>query len=125
VDDDPNVPELVRQFLEGERYAIDWAPDGAAGLERIAQARPSAILLDLVMPRMDGLAFLDALRREHAYKDIPVIVLTGKSLSAADRRMFQERALGLIEKHGFDRDDLIREVRRVLPPAKAVASAAG
>jgi PAS domain S-box-containing protein len=122
VDDDPNVPELVQQLLEGERYAVDWAPDGAAGLERIAQAPPSVILLDLLMPRMDGLAFLDALQHNAGYKDIPVIVLTGKSLSSVDRRMLQERVRGLIEKHGFDREELIREIRRASPAAESVAA---
>src|SRR5262249_22201289 len=49
IDDDSNVPELVRQSLEGERYTIEWAADGVAGLDHIAQARPSLILLDLLM----------------------------------------------------------------------------
>jgi signal transduction histidine kinase/DNA-binding response OmpR family regulator len=114
VDDDPNVAELVRQLFEGESFTIDWAPDGAAGLERIAQVRPGVILLDLVMPRMDGFAFIEALQRDAAHRDIPVIVLTAMSLPPADRRMLQERVLGLIEKHGLDREALIREVRRAL-----------
>ena len=117
VDDDPNVAELVRQLLEGEGYTIDCASDGTAGLERIAQARPSVILLDLLMPRMDGLTFLDALQGDKALKTIPVIVLTAKSLSAADRGILQERVLGLIEKRGLDPEALIREVRRALPEA--------
>jgi CheY-like chemotaxis protein len=115
VDDDPNVVELVRQLLEGERCTIDWAPDGAAGLERIVQAPPGLILLDLLMPRMDGLAFLDALQTDAAHKDIPVVVLTSKSLDSADRGMLKERVLGLIKKHGLDREALIREIRRALP----------
>ena len=122
VDDDPNVAELVRQLFEGEHCTIDWAPDGAAGLEHIAQARPGVILLDLVMPRMDGFAFLDALQRDAAHKDIPVIVLTAKSLDSADRRMLQERVLGLIEKHGLDREALIREVRRALSVRRSSGS---
>jgi signal transduction histidine kinase/CheY-like chemotaxis protein len=115
VDDDPNVVELVRQLLEGERCTIDWAPGGAAGLERIVQAPPGLILLDLLMPRMDGLAFLDALQTDAAHKDIPVVVLTSKSLDSADRGMLKERVLGLIKKHGLDREALIREIRRALP----------
>ena len=115
VDDDPNVVELVRQLLEGERCTIDWAPDGAAGLERIVQAPPGVILLDLLMPRMDGLALLDALQNDAAHKNIPVVVLTSKSLDSADRGMLKERVLGLIEKHGLDREALIREIRRALP----------
>jgi CheY-like chemotaxis protein len=115
VDDDSNVPELVRQSLEGESYMIEWASDGVAALERITQVRPSLILLDLLMPRMDGLAFLDALRADVAHREIPVIVLTAKSLTVGERQMLQERVLGLIEKHGFNREDLIRQVRRALP----------
>jgi signal transduction histidine kinase/CheY-like chemotaxis protein len=126
VDDDPNIPELVRQLFEDEHFTIDWAADGAAGLEYLAQARPDVILLDLVMPRMDGLAFLDALERNSAYKEIPVIMLTAESLSPTDRRMLQERVLGLIEKRGLDREALIQELRRALAVGEAAeASAAG
>jgi adenylate cyclase len=115
VDDDPNVAELVRQWLEGEGCTINWAPDGVAGLERIAQARPGVIFLDLLMPRMDGFAFLDALQADAVHRDIPVIVLTAKSLTDADRRLLQERVLSLIDKRGLDREAVIREVRRALP----------
>jgi len=115
VDDDPNVVELVRQLLEGEQCVIDWAPDGVAGLERIVQAPPGVILLDLLMPHMDGFAFLDLLRDDPAHQDIPVVVLTSKSLDSADRRMLKERVLGLIEKHGLDREALMREIQRALP----------
>jgi signal transduction histidine kinase/CheY-like chemotaxis protein len=120
IDDDPNVPDLVGQLLGNEHYMIDWSPDGAAGLERISQLRPSLILLDLVMPQMDGLAFLDALQADPTRKDIPVIVLTAKSLSDDERRILQARTLGLLEKHGIDRKALIGEIRRALPTVEAV-----
>jgi signal transduction histidine kinase/CheY-like chemotaxis protein len=120
VDDDSNVPELVRQLLEGESCSIEWAPDGVVGLERIAHVRPSLILLDLLMPRMDGLTFLNVLQADAGLRDIPVIVLTAKSLTIGERQTLQDRVLGLVEKHGFKREDLIREVRRVLPLAKSV-----
>ncbi|XYD08006.1 response regulator [Methylobacterium sp. NMS12] len=115
IDDDPNVPDLVRQLLDSERCTVDWVADGAAGLERIAQARPSVILLDLLMPRMDGLAFLDALQADPSARSIPVVVLTAASLDSAERGMLRERVLGLIDKSGLDRAALVREVRRVLP----------
>ena len=111
--------DLVRQLLEGERCAVDWAPDGAAGLERINQARPGVILLDLLMPQMDGLAFLNLLQDDPAHKDIPVVVLTSKSLDSAERTMLKERVLGLVEKHGLDREALIREIQRALPVQQA------
>jgi CheY-like chemotaxis protein len=80
------------------------------------------ILLDLVMPRMDGLAFLDALERNAAYKEIPIIILTAESLSPTDRRMLQERVLGLIEKRGLDREALIQELQRALPVGEPSAA---
>jgi PAS domain S-box-containing protein len=115
IDDDPNVPDLVRQLLDSEHCTVDWVADGAAGLERIAQARPSVILLDLLMPRMDGLTFLDALQADPVARTIPVVVLTAASLDTAERGMLRERVLGLIDKSGLDRAALVREVRRVLP----------
>ena len=71
------------------------------------------------MPRMDGLAFLDAVSGDPRYRDIPVIVLTAKTLGESERAMLQERVLGLIEKHGLDREALMREVRSVLPACAA------
>jgi PAS domain S-box-containing protein len=115
IDDDPNVPDLVRQLLDAEHCTVDWAPDGAAGLERVAQARPSVILLDLLMPRMDGLAFLDALQADPDARTIPVVVLTAAALDPSERRRLLERVLGLIDKQGLDRAALVREVQRVLP----------
>jgi signal transduction histidine kinase/DNA-binding response OmpR family regulator/HAMP domain-containing protein len=120
VDDDSNVPDLVRQSLEGENYTVEWAADGIAALEHIAQVRPSLILLDLLMPRMDGLAFLDVLYSDAALRDIPVIVLTAKLLNAGERQMLQERVRGLVEKHGFSREDLVKEVRRVLAASEPI-----
>jgi len=115
IDDDPNVPDLVRQLLDPEHCTVDWVADGAAGLERIAQARPSVILLDLLMPRMDGLTFLDALQADPVARTIPVVVLTAAELDSTEREMLRERVLGLIDKQGLDRAALIREVQRVLP----------
>ncbi|MCJ2122463.1 response regulator [Methylobacterium sp. J-077] len=124
VDDDPNVVDLVRQLMDTERCTIDWAPDGVAGLERIAQARPSVILLDLLMPVMDGLTFLDRLQADPVGRTIPVVVLTAASLNAADQGMLRERVRGLIDKQGLDRDALVREVRRALPLADSPAAEA-
>jgi PAS domain S-box-containing protein len=115
IDDDPNVPDLVRQLLDPEHCTVDWVADGQAGLERIAQARPSVILLDLLMPRMDGLTFLDALQADPVARTIPVVVLTAASLDSGEREMLRERVLGLIDKQGLDRAALVREVQRVLP----------
>ncbi|MGU3538015.1 response regulator [Methylobacterium sp. A54F] len=125
VDDDPNVVDLVRQLLDGESCTIDWVPDGAAGLESIAKIRPSVILLDLLMPRMDGLTFLDHLQADPVNRTIPVVVLTAAALDAAEQGMLRERVLGLIDKRVLDREALVREVRRVLPLTEQACAGGG
>jgi CheY-like chemotaxis protein len=115
VDDDPNVADLVRQSLEEEAYQIDVAEDGVAALDAIEQRRPDVILLDLLMPRMDGFEVIVRLQRDAKWRDIPVIVLTAKSLSREEQRLLKEHALAVIKKGGLDRDALMAELKRALP----------
>ena len=96
VDDDPHVADLVRQSLEDEPYQIDAAGDGVAALEAIAQRRPDVILLDLLMPRMDGFEVIASLQQDAERRDIPVIVLTAKILTRQERRALKEHALAVI-----------------------------
>jgi len=114
VDDDPTVPDMVRQLLEGEPYEIAAAADGEQALAAISRAPPSAILLDLLMPRMDGFELLERLRAEERFRQIPVVVLTVKDLSAAERAHLQQSVLAVIEKRGLDRDALIQELSAAL-----------
>jgi signal transduction histidine kinase/DNA-binding response OmpR family regulator len=114
VDDDPQVADLVRQSLEDEPYQIDVAGDGQAALEAIAERRPDAILLDLLMPRMDGFEFIAALQKDPERRAIPVIVLTAKTLSRQERRALNEHALAVIQKGALDREALMAELKQVL-----------
>jgi signal transduction histidine kinase/DNA-binding response OmpR family regulator len=114
VDDDPQVADLVRQSLEDEPYQIDVAGDGQAALEAIAERRPDAILLDLLMPRMDGFEFIAALQKDPERRAIPVIVLTAKTLTRQERRALNEHALAVIQKGALDRDALMAELKQVL-----------
>jgi len=115
VDDDPHVADLVRQSLEGEAYQIDAAADGFAALEAIGERRPDVILLDLLMPRMDGFEVITNLQHDPERRDIPVIVLTAKTLTRQERRLLKEHALAVIQKGALDRDALIAELKQVLP----------
>ena len=119
VDDDPHVADLVRQSLEDEPYQIDAAADGLAALEAIGQRRPDVILLDLLMPRMDGFELIASLQQDAERRDIPVIVLTAKALTRQERRSLKEHALAVIQKGALDRDALMAELKQVLPePAR-------
>lgn len=75
VDDNDQITNLLRQYLQAQGYAVDVAGDGVEALERIADRRPDLILLDVMMPRMDGFEFMQELRRQHA---VPVIFLTAR-----------------------------------------------
>ena len=114
VDDDPHVVDLVRQLLEGEPYEVVAAADGLEALEAIARKRPDVILLDLLMPRMDGLAVIDRLQQDPHDRKIPVVVLTAKTLTAAEHAVLEQSVLTVIQKRGLDRDTLIQELRGAL-----------
>jgi signal transduction histidine kinase/response regulator of citrate/malate metabolism len=114
VDDDPQVIDLVRQMLEDEPFEIVAAVDGQEALEKVAQQRPDIILLDLMMPRLDGFGVLEHLRQHPPYQDIPIVVLTAKSLTGQEAVRLQEGVSKIIQKQGLERETLLQELRRVL-----------
>jgi CheY-like chemotaxis protein len=122
VDDDPRVVDLVRQLLEGELYTVEAAADGLEALEAVARRQPDVILLDLLMPRLDGFGVLEALQQELHTRTIPVIVLTAKTLTAEDKALLQQRVLAVIQKQGLERNALIRGLRSALQAYQRSAS---
>lgn len=114
VDDDPMVADMVRQMLENSGYRITTAPDGLVALEMIANQPPDIILLDLMMPRMDGLGLLHQLRQSPAYKHIPVIVLSAKTLSREEATTLQESVVTVLQKQGMEERTLLNELQKAL-----------
>ena len=87
--------------------------NGADGLEQLAKEKPDVILLDLMMPVMDGFGFLREVRANDAWSDIPVIVVTAKTLDEADRRALDGRVQQLIQK-GDHLDVVLASLSRLL-----------
>jgi signal transduction histidine kinase/DNA-binding response OmpR family regulator len=114
VDDDAHVVDLVRQLLADQPYEIEAAVDGQAALEAMAQRQPDVILLDLLMPRLDGFGVLEYLHHTPRYRDIPVIVLTAKTCTVEEQALLHARVRTVIQKQGLERDALIQEVRAAL-----------
>ncbi|MBB3950287.1 hybrid sensor histidine kinase/response regulator [Aureimonas jatrophae] len=85
VDDDEDARERLRHALERDGWSVSEAGNGREALDRVEAARPRVILLDLTMPVMDGFSFLDALRSRPEHRDIPVIVLSARSLTREER----------------------------------------
>jgi len=112
VDDDEIARRGMRLALEPQGWQIAEAANGQIALEQIKLGRPDAILLDLMMPEMDGFAFLEEMRCQDQWRDIPVIVITARELTAHDRDRLNGGIERIIQKTG--RDELLRQVRDVL-----------
>ncbi len=93
------------------------AENGRVALDRVADRRPSLILLDLMMPVMDGFEFVMELREVDAWRRIPVVVVTAKDLTDGDRRRLSGDVVGLIQKRGMDRESLLAQLREQVAAA--------
>jgi CheY-like chemotaxis protein len=114
VEDDAALRELVRRSLEREGYAVLEAKDGRDALARVEERAPGVILLDLMMPVMDGFEFLVELRRVEAWREIPVIVLTAKDVTAGDRERLNGSVARILQKGAYGREALLAEVRALV-----------
>jgi two-component system response regulator MprA len=111
VDDDDTIRGAVAEALELEGYAVATATNGAEALEQVRAGRPDAVVLDLMMPVMDGWAFLDACRREELCDGTPVLVMS--AYRALPETASQLGARACIAKP-FDLDVLLGAVERLL-----------
>ncbi len=114
VDDDAGLRDILRRYLEKEHWQVHEAEDGQVALDRLAERRPAIILLDLMMPVMDGFTFLDEMRRRPEWRDIPVVVVTAKSLSAEEQAHLDGHVERVLQKGAYDREALLREVRQLV-----------
>jgi CheY-like chemotaxis protein len=98
VDDDPDQRLLLSSLLESSVEEIRTAADGQQALELLEEFEPGVILLDLVMPRMDGMTFLRALRENPRWARTPVLVVTGKELTEAETALLDRVTAGVVRK---------------------------
>jgi signal transduction histidine kinase/DNA-binding response OmpR family regulator/putative methionine-R-sulfoxide reductase with GAF domain len=110
VDDDEMVRRSVRQALEPIGWKVTEAENGQVAVAALAAAQPDVIILDLMMPKMDGFEFLDELRKRPNWQDIPVVVITAKDLTDDDRNRLNGGVERIIQKS--DRDEMLRQLSR-------------
>jgi CheY-like chemotaxis protein len=103
----------MRAVLEPEGYAVVSASGGEEGVALASREHPDVVLLDLLMPGMDGFAVVDQLRADPATSEIPIVVLTSKTMTPEDKRRLNGEISYLAQKSEFDRDALIRLVDRL------------
>jgi CheY-like chemotaxis protein len=111
VEDDVDTRELLRRQLEADGWRVDEAENGRAGLDAVSRRVPSLILLDLMMPVMDGCQFAAELRRHEAWRGIPVVVITAKELTADERHALNGDVQGVLQKGALNADELLRALR--------------
>ncbi len=114
VEDDADSRELLRRALEGEGWKVRTAENGRAALAAVAEQRPGVILLDLMMPEMDGFEFVSLLRQQPEGRNIPIIVITAKDLSAEERLRLNGYVSRVLQKGAFQVEDLLSEVSRLV-----------
>ncbi|MGB8646166.1 MAG: GAF domain-containing protein [Anaerolineae bacterium] len=114
VDDDSAVRELFRRILEKEGWALREAGNGRAGLEQVADKTPDLILLDLMMPEMDGFEFVDELRKNPAWRSLPIVIITAKEITPQDRERLNGYVARILEKGTYSHEELVAQVRQVM-----------
>jgi len=111
VEDDADTRAMVRRSLEKDGWSIAEASNGRVGLEQVHAMRPSLVLLDLMMPEMDGFQFLEALRADAANANIEVVVMTAKVLTAEDRRLLAGGVQRVLEKGEHNEASFLAAIR--------------
>ena len=114
VEDDPDTREMLRRAAEKQGCTVIEAENGRVGLECIAAQVPGIILLDLLMPEMDGFTFMEELQRRPDCRHVPVIVVTAQDLTPDDRRRLNGHVVQILQKGGCSTRELVDEISRLL-----------
>ncbi|MDM8559171.1 response regulator [Candidatus Parabeggiatoa sp. HSG14] len=114
VEDDIVTREVTANVLKNKGWQVDLAENGRVALEQVKQNPPALILLDLMMPEMNGFEFLSKLRQEPTYASIPVLVLTSKKITDKDQQHLRNEAATVLQKNTYSQEQLLGEIERVL-----------
>ncbi len=115
VEDDESSRELVRRTLDERGFQVTCANDGRVAVDCLARSVPDLIVLDLMMPEMDGFALLEHISQDAALRAIPVVVTTAKALDQEDRARLNGRVKQILHKGVYSQDDLIHWLNRLVP----------
>jgi CheY-like chemotaxis protein len=114
IEDDPDSRRLLCNMLRKEGLDVADVEDAEAALARLAWQVPALILLDLILPGMDGFQFIEALHGNPAWQNIPIVVVTAKDLSPEERRSLDRSVRTIVKKGGYTRSELLDIVRAMM-----------
>lgn len=118
VDDDVDALDSMKRILEAAGWQTILAHNGIEALSILEKTRPAAIVLDLIMPEMDGFEFLQRLREDEHLKSIPVIVMSGKDPSEAEQSFLRDRVSAVIKKGSHSSSDLLASIKARIRPER-------
>lgn len=121
IEDDEATREMMSSLLTREGWQVEVAENGRIAIERVMDNLPQLILLDLMMPEMDGFEFAYHLRQRDAWRKIPVIVLTAKDITEADRLRLNGYVEKILQKGNWSRDALLNDVRTLIEESRVAA----
>jgi DNA-binding response OmpR family regulator len=113
VDDDEDARARLKSLLQRAGWSVMEAADGRQGIEKLEQFEPCAILLDLMMPELDGFGFLNELQKHENRRHVPVVILTAKDLTKADRARLQRHTSRIIQKGSTSLREVLKEIEAV------------
>jgi signal transduction histidine kinase/CheY-like chemotaxis protein len=113
VENEPAIRELERRALQRAGWRVREAGNGREALDRLSEQHPDLILLDLMMPEMDGFELLVELHAHPVWRQIPVVVLTAKELTSEERAMLARRTSRVLDKNACDLSEMVSVVRKV------------
>lgn len=116
VEDNLDAARLIRRILQAQGdFLIDEAHDGQTGLQLIQETKPNLVILDLMMPELDGFAVVEAMKVDATLKDIPIIVITAKELTGDEKERLDGQIKALLQKGSFMDSDLLNDIQQALP----------
>ncbi len=113
VEDTDDMREMMRRTLERESINVLEAENGLVGLEALTRQTPDLILLDLMMPEMDGFQFVEAIRANDQWRTIPIVIVTAKDITDEERLRLNGLVQRVLQKGAYDRDALLTEVSQL------------
>jgi CheY-like chemotaxis protein len=125
LEDDALQRELVREWLVGEQWMVHEAGNGREALALLRANKPDVILLDLIMPEMDGFQIVAALQKEPLWRDVPVIVITARDLDAKDRERLNSGVHSVLLKNTFRPTELVERIRQLTQTKSATDGTMG
>jgi signal transduction histidine kinase/DNA-binding response OmpR family regulator/PAS domain-containing protein len=114
VDDDPKARDMLRRTLQKAGWTVAEAANGCEALEALERAKPALVLLDLLMPGMDGFEVLERLNGDATWREVPVIIVTAKDLTPDDVDRLNGRVAKVLQKGAYQRRDLVRDIHAMI-----------